>query len=309
MLKPKILINSQDTVTFHHAYLRPMLDQYFDIVDYDPSARYSADKYLVMTHSGSSHTWYESLVQQGAGLIYDAFWEHHKSTELKHQYPETAHVACCKSYFWINEYYLTSNQGYNNYVPDKNYIHLALLPIRQLKPHRQQLLTALEPVLHNIIYSSVDQGRFLPNDQTESQGSFQRHFNPDWYNSTYFSIVSETVTYNRYNLHVTEKTFKPLGYYHPFVVFGQTGHLAYLHELGFETFENLFDESYDTQEDQATRLQQIINNINCFEPRPYDAVTWQKLQHNHDLFYNQSRMEHEFVAGIVNPILEYAQTR
>jgi hypothetical protein len=155
----------------------------------------------------------------------------------------------------------------------------------------------------------VDQGRLLPNDQDESNGSFTRYFNPDWYNSTYFNIVAESITGSQYKLHVTEKTFKPISYYHPFVVFGQVGVLEYLHELGFETFENLFDESYDCEEYQSTRLAQIVSNVANFKQQDYDTLTWKKLNHNHDLFYNQARVEKIFVEGIVNPILEYAETR
>jgi hypothetical protein len=316
-----------------------MLDQYFDIVDYDPNTQYRATEYTVMAsiyESGKSG-WFDSLIQDGAKLMYDCFWEHHFSDQLRAQYPN-AHLACCKYYFWILEYYVTSIEKYNNYTPCKNYTHLALMPIRRLKTHRQQLLTALDPWLENMIYSIVYQDILLPNDLDASEELFQRYFNPDWYNNTYFSIVAESVIYTksppwlppdpgsleafiarssnlppfvrpRYNLHVTEKTFKPLAFYHPFVVFGQTGTLAYLHELGFETFENLFDESYDTVEDHSTRLAQIVNNVSNFKQQDYNELTWQKLNHNHDLFYNRTRVEQMFVDGIINPILEYAQTR
>ena len=309
MSKPKILINRQDHVTFHNDYLRPQLAQYFDIVDYDPTVNYDSWLYSAMTNGVTQNTWHESLVQSGAGLIYDNLWEYHLAAQKRSCVPSTAHVASCKSYFWINEHYSNIAHGYNQYVPDKNPTHLALLPVRRLTPQRRQLLTALTPVLSQIIYSTVDQGSFLPQDQNETMGSFDRYFDPNWYNNTCFSIVSETMVYPKNDLHVTEKTFKPIAYYHPFVVFGQTGHLAYMRELGFETFENLFDESYDTEENPVTRLKKIVENVMQFEPRDYDHLTWQKLQHNHDLFYNQARVEQEFVTGLVNPILEYAQTR
>ena len=309
MVKPKVLVNHQDKVTFLNGYLRSELIKYFDIVDYNPDDQYMASKYTVLASiHPDKNAWADNLIQDGAKLVYDCLWENHLSDQLKTQYPNV-HVACCKSYFWINEYYLNQSQKYNNYYPDKNYTYLALLPIRQSKPHRKQLLTALAPWLDSIIYSTVDQGRFLPNDQDELTGSFQRHFDPDWYNSTYFSIVAESITCSHYNLHVTEKTFKPIAYYHPFVVFGQTGVLAYLHEMGFETFENLFDESYDTEQEQSKRLSQIVENVANFESQPYDDATWQKLNHNHNLFYNRACVEQMFVNDIVNPILEYAETQ
>lgn len=301
------MVCGQDTVLFHNHCLRPMLDRYFEIHDYDAEATYTAREYTVVSGSAADHVWYHELVQQGAKLLIDAFWEHHVSAELQQQ--RSAPVLKCKCFFWINEYYNNRSHGYDHYQPCKTYRYLALMPIRQSKPHRRQLLAALAPCLHRMIYSTVDQGRFLPNDQNQTQGSFQRYFDPDWYNSTCFSVVSETVTLSRYQLHVTEKTFKPMAYYHPFVVFGQTGHLAYLHELGFETFENLFDESYDHESDQTARLAKIARNVSEFVPGEYDRLTWQKLNHNHDLFYNQARVDHEFETGIIYPILEHAETR
>ena len=149
----------------------------------------------------------------------------------------------------------------------------------------------------------------MPNDLTEDLGTFQRHFNPQWYDSTAFTIASETVTYTKYQLHVTEKCFKPMAYYHPFVVWGQPGVLHYLQQLDFETFSNLFDENYDNELNQDLRLDMVVKNINDFDITPsYDVITWQKLQHNRDLFYNQSRVQTLFRQGIVEPILEYAET-
>ena len=88
-------------------------------------------------------------------------------------------------------------------------------------------------------------------------------------------------------------------------MFGQTGTLAYLHELGFETFENLFDESYDLVEDQPTRLARIVDNVQNFKETAYDPLTLAKLEHNHNLFYNTQRVEQMLIADVVNPILDY----
>ena len=304
-MKPKILINAADRVTFHQDCLRPMLNRYFDIVDYEPGTNYSAGEYTVITHSGFDRTWYQDLVNAGAGLILDAFWEHHVAAKLSEHLGQ-ALVLSAKNYFWINEYYTHCQERYNSYQPNRHVQHLALLPIRQTKPHRQQLLTALGPTLDRIVYSQADQGRYLPGDMPSSDGRFDRYFNPEWYDNTYFSIVSETTTYSEYQLHLTEKTYKPIAYRHPYIIFGQTGTLAYLHELGFETFENLFDESYDAVEDQATRLSMIVDAVNNFKETAYDAITLAKLEHNYNLFYNTGQVEQMFIQDIINPVLEYA---
>lgn len=308
MSKRKILINSHDRVTWHNDHLRDCLKQYFDIVDYEDDKNYKANEYAVVTSAVNPNLWYVPMAQQGAKIIYDALWEYHYIEFFPEKLTLPGLISKCKYFFWINEYYINTHQKYNLYSPNKRITHKALLPIRQTKPHRVQLLTKLQPWLDQIMYSQVDHGRFLPNDQTEDQGSFQRYFNPDWYDSTMFSIVSETITYSKYQLHITEKSFKPIAYYHPFVTWGQEGTLAYLHELGFETYENLFDESYDNEPDQSKRLDIVVKNIVEFDQWKYDTVTQQKLQHNYNLYYDAGTISKLVKQGIVDPILEYIET-
>ena len=308
MLKPKILINAQDRVTWHNDHLKDCLLEYFDIVNYEEDKTYIPSDYAVVTSAVNPNSWYMPLAQQGTKIIYDALWEYHYIKFFPEKLKQPGLISSCKYFFWINEYFVNINQRYHLYCPNKKISHKALLPIRQTKPHRAQLLSKLQPWLDQIVYSQVDHERFLPEDQTESQGTFQRYFNSKWYDSTMFSIVSETTTYSKYQLHITEKSFKPIAYYHPFVTWGQAGSLAYLRELGFETFENLFDESYDSELDQDKRLESVIKNIVEFNQWEYDSVTQQKLQHNYNLFYENKKIRSLVKQGIVDPIIEYVET-
>jgi len=70
--------------------------------------------------------------------------------------------------------------------------------------------------------------------------------------------VSETVFFGRKN-HLTEKTFKPIAMGMPFVITGTQGSLAYLREYGFKTFGDIWDESYDLEQDDFKRLEKIAN--------------------------------------------------
>ena len=62
----------------------------------------------------------------------------------------------------------------------------------------------------------------------------------------------------------TEKSFKPIAYYHPYMIAGQKGCLQYLRNLGFETFDNMFDESYDLLENYNDRINLIAQNVKEF---------------------------------------------
>ena len=63
------------------------------------------------------------------------------------------------------------------------------------------------------------------------------------------------------NLFLTEKTFKPILNLQPFVIVGASGSLQLLHELGYKTFGDYIDESYDNIEDPEQRLKQCLHTV------------------------------------------------
>ena len=224
-----------------------------------------------------------------------------------------------------------------NYPRVANRNKLALVPIGRLRPHRIRFKNKIKPFLPNIIYSCVEEGIFLPRnvdfENTFNPYSYRantindRYFNPDWYNNTYFSLVSETCVskqrfkYNKNNydhaLFITEKTFKPIMYRHPFMIYGQPHLLNHLRSIGFETFENLFDESYDQIADNEKRLDKIIENVVELEKTvyknkkisiyPYDKLTEEKIQHNWNHFFNNQIVEQRLITDIIEPFLEMCE--
>jgi len=110
----------------------------------------------------------------------------------------------------------------------------------------------------------------------------------DMWLDAYFSIVSETSVDNTFTF-ITEKTIRPMIYYHPFIVWGNPNTLSYLRNLGFETFPEFFDESYDLILDNSKRLGVILENIKrlCELDISEIHLMYQsvkpKLLHNHNL--------------------------
>jgi len=85
---------------------------------------------------------------------------------------------------------------------------------------------------------------------------------PDiYYYLSKFSLVSETYTGNNVRF-ITEKTYKPILMGHPFTVHGTTHTLEYLKEIGYLTFPEIFDESYDDDVDTKEQLSKNLNNLN-----------------------------------------------
>jgi hypothetical protein len=92
----------------------------------------------------------------------------------------------------------------------------------------------------------------------------------EYYENSYFSLVTETIFFKERGHHayetndrlfLTEKTFKPIFAQHPFLILASEGHLSALRDLGYKTFHPYIDETYDTIEDDYTRLETIIEEI------------------------------------------------
>jgi hypothetical protein len=79
-----------------------------------------------------------------------------------------------------------------------------------------------------------------------------------WYDKTYISIVSETNFENNV-IHLTEKTIKPIIFKQPFITVGPAKTLEYLRKLGFQTFSDFWDESYDNEYDPKKRIKMILS--------------------------------------------------
>jgi hypothetical protein len=312
--KPRILVDDSDPVVINRdGNLKSIFSQYVDVVKYRPGISLN-DFDVAMTLGHENHRWFTDLVNCGVRLIIDNQWEHQMTDYLVKKHNGQVFIWSAKNFFWVNEYHWYKELGYDNYRPNKDYKHTAFMPIRQLKPARRDLVQALEPYLGQILYSIMDQCRYLPGDRSPDLLSTQRYIDPLWYDNTYFSIVAETITETytdwlpdvAHCIHITEKTYKAMSFYHPFMIFGQTGTLAELRRRGFETFENLFDESYDTEKDQTKRLNSIVDNVARFVPKDYNQLTWEKLEHNHSLFYNSSVVDKILKEEIITPLVEYA---
>lgn len=89
-----------------------------------------------------------------------------------------------------------------------------------------------------------------------------REYTSPFYHSTFFSVVTETYFYEKDNgICITEKIFRPMCYRHPFIVLARPNYLETLRGLGYKTFHGIFDESYDKEENDSTRMLMVVNEI------------------------------------------------
>lgn len=94
--------------------------------------------------------------------------------------------------------------------------------------------------------------------------------NRPYYQNSLVSLITET-NFDQKEVTLTEKSFKPLKEKHPFIIVGVNGALKALRELGFETFSEFWDESYDECADSYMRTRMIADVL-------YSISLWDRNQ-------------------------------
>jgi hypothetical protein len=103
-------------------------------------------------------------------------------------------------------------------------------------------------------------------------------------------VPTETVYFGRRS-HITEKTFKAIALEMPFVLAAPAGSLEYLREYGFKTFSSVFDESYDTEQNDIVRIERIVkllkdlDDLTVQERQQIHRACLPIVEHNYNHFY------------------------
>lgn len=298
MSKINLVLHDTDWTSFRSVYLEDIFDKFFNRLFFDKIENYDKKSTLFIAGYNTDSDWIQQLKNQGYKVAIDNLW----STPA----PDSKNYCITNlNWFWYNDCLLYIHEKHHQYVPSKTYSKKALMPLNKSKLERQLLITKLSDILDDLLYSY--NGIRLPGDSLGGVNPY--YFNPQWYDDTYFSIVAETVVFDfsEYT-RITEKTFKPIAFYHPFVILAQPNTLAYLKSLGFETYNNLFDESYDTIVDGTERLLHLISQIKQFVKKPYDAITLEKLEHNHNLFFDSNLVKTRIYNELIVPLINYVET-
>lgn len=115
-------------------------------------------------------------------------------------------------------------------------------------------------------------------------GLFERDLNHQATLDTWVSIVSEA-SFAEDTCFISEKSYKPIATCHPFIIYGNKHSLKYLRGMGYKTFGDFIDESYDELEswDRLDAIIKIIKDIK--EMPPNKKLEWFKsmqpiLDHN-----------------------------
>ena len=327
MAKHKLVVigNSQQWSFSNLSHFLPIVNEYFEFETYQENKTYESSTVFLVMASLYDHEMAKKfedkrvLIDLCVEGLFGKWGEISKIKSPNHcifygSLIENApdNVVSVANFFWYNEALGNISRGYHtSYVPNKNFAKKFLMPIGAKRQWRDNIVNQLDPYLEDAYWSYVRRGVVLPGEPPVTKKYDQRYFNPMWYDDTCFSIVVES--YNGQRLipevpvFVTEKTFKSISGLQPFMVIGGAGLLEYLRSQGFETYDNIFDETYDTETNFDQKLHIIIKNIQCYNKGPYDTKTLKKIKHNFNLFYNVDVIHRGIVKDIVEPIVKFIE--
>lgn len=116
----------------------------------------------------------------------------------------------------------------------------------------------------------------------------------DFYFESFIDIVNET-RFAQPTANLSEKVFQPMQYFRPFVLVAPPKSLEYLKSMGYKTFSDFWDESYDDELDHGKRLAKIFELLNRLfamtneEQRSLYEKMIPVLKHNFDKFVEKSK--------------------
>lgn len=115
----------------------------------------------------------------------------------------------------------------------------------------------------------------------------------DIYDNCFLDIVTET-RFAQPTGNFSEKVLQPVQYMKPFILLAPPYTLECLKSFGYKTFEDFWDESYDTTEDHGERLAKIFTIIRDILDKPLDDLVelykqmYPILEHNRTRFLELS---------------------
>jgi hypothetical protein len=329
MARQQIIFNPEEPSIGVAPYMQAILAEGFDLVPFTHglTAGNSAVLTVYQTAESDAQPWYHELEQMGCPIIVD----HLLDSDVHSASASTDRHLTLRNGRWM--WYSTSlrytRAGFDQYRPQRCRDRDFLMMMNKQRPHRDLVLEQLAPILGNALYSYVDRGIDIA--ESDSRQSLQDlhwydYFNPAWYDRTGFSVVVESWMRSdayfanpgepepnafvrlrpNYRTEVSEKIFKPLAFQHPFIVYGSEGTLRYLQALGFETFDNLWDETYDSITSDSARFDAVTRTVKSAVQKPLlDLLTQNKLQHNRERFWDQTLVTDLVRREIIHDIQEF----
>ena len=286
-------------------------------------------KFAIIDHRMDNHALWQSksywddiekrmnkLKQKGFVFILAYPWETHSNMSWYKQYdPYIKNSRCIKwsgmdNWFWSMMYDRYKNNKFNFDHSQKKFDFFYLNKVE--REHRKKLFDLIEKnnLLDNSLFSFIkrdirlDQKYELPWVDAKNYPlyGYDRDIFELPYNHSTVNIVSES-TVLKNEIFVTEKIWKPILAGQIFVVHSWPYYLKHLKKLGFKTFGDYFDESYDECEDNDQRMQKIVDlcrQLKKQDPLELYNCTNDIRKHNAKHFFNREWLSKSVNKTVLN---------
>lgn len=212
-------------------------------------------------------------------FTYNSLFQRHKIAYADYQekndhYPIDKYFLCLSRRDSLNRRFINYLLHKNNLFEKGHISHQRVTEngiLKSKSEHRRELeilSTRLDFDLESYKKYGYESLHFLDNRSIGCKGYASMCFDDYaiYSQKTCFELVTETDI--DFTMFVTEKTLKPITFKKPFLVSGSAFTLKYLKKLGFLTFSDIFDESYDTEHIYYDRVHSIMRNIRNFSSLP-----------------------------------------
>lgn len=127
-----------------------------------------------------------------------------------------------------------------------------------------------EALINGAKYLDSRGKQFIDIDNTDMETAVKTS-NKAMYEQTLLSIITETIVVANTVL-ISEKTWKSVAVGHPFMILGSTGTLKELKKMGYKTFDQWIDESYDDAITIVEKVEIICKNIQKLKDMSLDEL-------------------------------------
>ena len=132
--------------------------------------------------------------------------------------------------------------------------------------------------------------------------------NRPYYQNSLVSIVTET-NFNAKEVTLTEKSFKPSKEKHPFIIVGAPGTVQALRDMGFRTFNELWDENYDNIPEPRQRMAAIVNVLKYIGSWNNEQIIDFRRKVKPILDHNYETLKIRYSTVIANKVKQYIRNR
>lgn len=156
--------------------------------------------------------------------------------------------------------------------------------------HNNQRKIHRDYVVEFIKTNNIDEKTFLSYHMGIPGGPKYSSNITEEYTSSFCNIVTETYFLESIDdlFGFSEKLMKPIVAQIPFIIVGQPHSLKKLKELGFKTFSDWWDESYDNEMNHYKRLQKIFKVIHEISKWPLKKCNKVYNEMNNTLIHNSN---------------------